>query len=116
MYLDTKLPDYSHWKLSDLDWVILEGLETVLIVSHLIHPQTGAHMPTGSSQVSTIHVVRIHTSFVACDLQFRDVYDRMGKGRGTTRGPPALDGNRLAVGEGILQTNGWYRRVYHHYV
>lgn len=38
MYFETRLGEYSGWKLSDLDWEILEGLETVLEVSHLVDP------------------------------------------------------------------------------
>jgi hypothetical protein len=36
MFLETKLSEFSHCKLSELDWEILEGLETVLKVS-LLH-------------------------------------------------------------------------------
>jgi hypothetical protein len=79
MYFDIYLVDDSHLKLSELDWDILEGLQAVLNVCHLLNSWTGAHAMTGSSQVSTKHVVRIHTGFVACYLEFRDVYDRMGK-------------------------------------
>jgi hypothetical protein len=100
------LADFSHWKLLEIDWYILEGLETVLSVSRLLDPWTGAHMTTDSSRMSTKHVIRIHTGFVTCNLQFRDVYDRMGKARGTTRDAPAMDGNRPAVGKEILHVNG----------
>ncbi len=36
MYFEIKLVDYLKWKLLDLDWEILEGLEAVLRVSSLI--------------------------------------------------------------------------------
>ena len=36
MYFEIKLVDYLKWKLSDLDWEILKGLEAVLRVSSLI--------------------------------------------------------------------------------
>ena len=36
MYFKIKLVDYTKWKLSDLDWEILEGLEAILRVSSLI--------------------------------------------------------------------------------
>lgn len=100
------LADFSHWKLSELDWYILEGLETVLSVSRLLDPRTGAHMTTDSSRMPTKHVIRIHTGSVACDLQFRDVHDRMGKAWGTTRDAPAVDGNWPAVGKEILHADG----------
>ena len=41
MYLDTHLPELSHFKLSGLDWEILEGLEAVLVVSHQLNPELG---------------------------------------------------------------------------
>jgi hypothetical protein len=61
---------------------------------------------TDSPLVSTKHVVRIHTSFVACNLQFRDVYDRVGETRESTREAPALDENWPAMGKEILYSNG----------
>ena len=100
------MSDFSHWKLSELDWDILEGLEEVLSVSRITHGPYSFHITIGSPRVSTYHVVRIHSGFVACDVQFRVVYDRMGKTREATPDPPALDGNRLAVGEEILHSNG----------
>lgn len=48
-YLDTDLSEFAHFKLSEYDWYVLEGLETVLSVSHLINPRTGAHIRTDSS-------------------------------------------------------------------
>jgi hypothetical protein len=33
MFFDTKLPDHKSSKLSDLDWMILSGLEGILEVS-----------------------------------------------------------------------------------
>jgi hypothetical protein len=61
---------------------------------------------TGSSRISTKHVVRIHANFVACNLHFRDVYDRVGKPWETIHEAPALDGNRPAMGKEILYSNG----------
>jgi hypothetical protein len=78
------LAEFSNWKLTELDWDILEGLETVLSVSRLFSSWTGTDVTTDSSYMSPNHVVRIHTGFVACDLEFRDVYDGMGKTRRTT--------------------------------
>jgi len=101
-----KLADFSHWKLLELDWYILEGLEMVLSVSHLLNPWTGAHVTTDSSRMSTKHVIQIHTGFVTYDLQFRDVYDRMGKTWGTTQDAPAMDRYWPAVGKEILHANG----------
>ena len=37
-YLMSKLPQFASSKLSDLDWDILEGLESVLAVSQLCDP------------------------------------------------------------------------------
>ena len=46
LYFDTKLSDLLHYKLSDLEWEILEGLEAVLLVSLLLDPGPGtsAHL------------------------------------------------------------------------
>ncbi len=82
----------------------------------LLNPWTGTHMTTGSSCMSTKHVIWIHTSFVACNLQFRNVYNRMGKTQGTTWDALALDGNRPMVGEEVLYVNGWYRCICCHNV
>lgn len=49
MYLDTKLSEFAHWKLSDYDWYVLKGLETVLNLSHLINSWTSTHITTDSS-------------------------------------------------------------------
>jgi hypothetical protein len=38
MYFNVKMVAHSKWKLSDLDWEILDGLEAVLRVSSLIFP------------------------------------------------------------------------------
>ena len=113
-----ELEEFSDWKLLDLDWHILEGLEEVLHVSlsHLLNPWTGTHVTTDSSHMSTKHVVRIHTGFVACDLQFWDVDDRVGKTRWRTRIALALDRNWPAVGKEILHANGWYRCICYHNV
>jgi hypothetical protein len=32
----TDLPEFSEWALSEADWLVLEGLETVLSVSHIL--------------------------------------------------------------------------------
>jgi hypothetical protein len=37
--------------------LILEGLETVLSVSHQLNPWTGTHVMTGASHISTIHII-----------------------------------------------------------
>jgi hypothetical protein len=110
------LADFSHRKLSELDWDILKGLKTVLSVSHLLDPWTGTYMTIGSSRMPTKHVIRIHTGFVACDLELREVYDRVGETRETIQGAPALDGDRPTVGEEILHANGRYRCLCRHNV
>jgi hypothetical protein len=65
MYFEIKLTEYSKWKLSDLDWEILEGLEAVLSVSSLLDAGRILIAMTGPSQLSTKHVVRGNTGLVA---------------------------------------------------
>jgi hypothetical protein len=45
MHFETDLVDFSSYKLSELDWEILEGLESVLLVSYPLdpRPRTGTH-------------------------------------------------------------------------
>jgi hypothetical protein len=65
MYFEIKLADYSKFKLSDLDWEVLEGLEAVLRVSSLLDAgRTLIAMP-GPSHLSTKHVVRGNTGLIA---------------------------------------------------
>lgn len=56
-FFDTNLHNFSHWKLLGLDWYILEGLETVLSVSHRLNPWIGTHVMTDSPCISTKHVI-----------------------------------------------------------
>lgn len=61
---------------------------------------------TDTSRMPTKHVIQIHTGSVACNLQFRDVHDRVGETWGTTRNAPAVDRNWPAMGEEILHADG----------
>lgn len=65
MYFNIKLTEYSNWKLSELDWEILEGLEAVLSVSSLLDAGRILIAMTGPSQFSTMHVVRSNAGLVA---------------------------------------------------
>ena len=57
MYFDVELADFSCHKLSDLDWVILEGLEAVLMVSRLCKPRQALITFAGSSHFSAKSVI-----------------------------------------------------------
>ena len=51
------MDEYSHLKLTELDWDVLDGLQTVLHVSHLLNQWAGTHVTTDSSPISTTNVV-----------------------------------------------------------
>lgn len=41
--MDQELGKFSGYKLSGIDWEVLEGLQLVLEVSHLLNPWTSTH-------------------------------------------------------------------------
>jgi hypothetical protein len=56
----------AKWKLTDLDWDILDGVEAVLRVrSFLDAGRTLTIVMTGTSHFSTKHVVRGNTGLIA---------------------------------------------------
>jgi hypothetical protein len=93
------LTDFSHCKLSELDWEILEGLEAVLRVSRLLDLGQALIALAGFSRFSAKYVDRDNANLIVCHRHFRDVHDRVGKTRFTTHRSQALDQNRLAVGD-----------------
>lgn len=67
-----ELPEFSDCKLTPLDWDILEGLQIVLTVSDTLTVYLWTRIDlrtTESSQVPTKHVIRVHPSIVAGNLQ-----------------------------------------------
>jgi hypothetical protein len=67
MYFDIKMADQAKWKLSDLDWDILDGVEAVLRVSSFLDAgQMLTIVMTDPSHFSTKHVIRGNTSLIAC--------------------------------------------------
>jgi len=57
MYFEIKLVDYAKFKLSDLDWDLLEGLEAVLSMSSLLDARWTLIAITGPSHLLTKHVI-----------------------------------------------------------
>jgi hypothetical protein len=58
MFFKIKMADHAKWKLSDLYWEILEGLEAVLRVSSFLDArQMLTIVMTGPSHISTMHVI-----------------------------------------------------------
>jgi len=56
-YFEVELVDFSRYKLSELDWEILEGLEAVLMVSCLLKPGQALIAFASSSHFSAKSVV-----------------------------------------------------------
>jgi hypothetical protein len=65
MYFDVKLPEFSHCKLSELDWEILEGLEAVLTVSRLLELGQALISFAGSSRFSAKSIIRVNADLIA---------------------------------------------------
>ena len=70
MFLETKLSEFSHCKLLELDWEILEGLETVLKVSLLCDsgPKMSVHC---NDRSLTVFNRPCHPNLhLSCHMQF----------------------------------------------
>lgn len=106
MYFETEFAEFAHYKLLEIDWEVMEGLETVLMVSRLLDLGQALIVTTDSSYFSAKYVGRVDAGLIARDCTFRDAYDRMGEPWETTQHSQALDGYRFGVGHKILHSNG----------
>jgi hypothetical protein len=70
-YFEVELVDFAHYKLLELDWEILEGLEEVLTVTHrLLKPAQALITSAGSSHFSAKSILQVNANLIMCHRDF----------------------------------------------